>query len=165
MTKNYPAMFVATLSLTAFSATANTVDYNTWQKATKGDSLIVLNVNQDQSVLSVNCQEGKYTWVSLETRIGTVTYPDPSGAHDPEAIPLELLVTTKDGELVRWTSDDLNFNKPGAAGKQRVSVLFDTLHSAKKIDALLNGEMVIPFKGDPAKAFPEFKDVAKYCKA
>lgn len=166
MKKNFVGVVIASvLSLNAFTASAQKVDYNEWAMAQKGDSMTVLNVNRQNAILSVNCQGGKHTWVSLETYLGHLIYPDPNHKPGEDTLSLELLVTTKEGELVRWTKDDLNFNKPNGAGAQRVQVLFDTLHEAKKVEALLGGEVIIPFEGAPSKAFPKFKEVASFCKS
>lgn len=165
MKKNFLGVIAASvLSLTAFNAQADKVDYNTWKMATRGDSMIVLNVNHQNAVLALNCQAGD-TWVSLETNFGEIVYPDLAARPGDESLSLELMVETKDGVLVRWTKDDLNFNKPNGAGKQRAQILFDTLHEAKRLEALVGGEIIIPFKGEPSKAFPKYKEVASFCKA
>lgn len=165
MKKNFLGVVVASvLSLTAFNASAQQVQMNEWTRAEKGDSLIVLNVNRQHDILSVNCQAGD-TWISIETSFGQLIYPDPNARPGDDSLSLELLVVTKDGTLVRWTKDDLDFTKPNGAGQQRAQILFDSLHEAKKVEALLGGEIVIPFEGAPSKAFPKFKEVVGFCKA
>lgn len=161
MNKIFAGVVAAILSFNAFSAAASTVKEDTWVHVKNEKAMMVLNVNKAGDILSFNCEKGIGAWIALESRfVGSIIVPD----NDPHAITVELLVVDSNDQLVRWTKDDLDFNKPNGAGQQRVQKLFESLHTAKKVEALINGETVEKFVGAPSVAFPNYSEIAGFCK-
>lgn len=157
MKKIFAGVLATVLS---FTATAQTVQMDKWTYVKNAKAMTMLNVNRGGDILSFSCEKGIGAWVSLENRFGTAVVPD----QEPNAVRLELLIVDSNGELVRWTKDDLDFNKPNGAGQQRVDKLFEVLRTAKKVEALVEGEMVERFEGSPQGVLPEYNTFAEKCK-
>lgn len=161
MNKIFAGVVAAILSLSAFNVVANTkIVEDQWQHVKNNKAMAVLNVNRAGHILSFNCERNIGAWIAFETQQGTIMLPDT----DPDVLSLELLIVDSSNTLVRWTKDDLDFDKANGAGQQRVQKLFEVLHTAKSVEVLLGGEIVEKFVGTPATAFPEYKDIAGYCK-
>lgn len=161
MNKIFAGVVATVLSFSIFNAFGKTVQEDHWVHVQNEKAMTVLNVNKAGDILSFSCEKGIGAWVTLESHVmGTVIVPD----KDPKAIILELLVVDKNDQLIRWTTDDLDFNKPNGAGQERIEKLFGSLHTAKKVELLIDGEMVERFIGNLSQSFPEYSKIADLCK-
>lgn len=163
MSKKILAVLLA--SFTAFSAAASVPPVNKWIKVQADGGVMFVNRNKVNNYLSLVCENKKHVWVSLESDQGYLITPDPDVKNkDADISQLEILVTGKDGTIVKWSVDDLGFNKPGYAGQQRIEAFINSLHEAREVDALIDDLVVERFVGAPGAAIPSYNQISDVCR-
>lgn len=151
------------LATCTFSAAATTPPANIWTKVQHDKGMLLVNRNEEQHFLTVNCKKDEFVWVSLEVPDGGyLMTPDPDGDKTGFS-KLELLVTQPDGTMRLWTTNDLKFNAPNGEGEKKVKAFFNAMHTAKEVDALVDDFFVEKFHGKPSDVFPEFNEVKQIC--
>lgn len=152
---------VLSLLLVSASVSAFVPAPDEWKLYKNDNSIMIANLSANGVLLSLNCDNGKDSWIGVETTNESSLTNNKSELDATSPI-LEIMVKHK-GEDVVFSPEALTFS--GIGGQSRLEQFVNTVHESSEVILAVNGDVFIPFKGLPSKGFPKYQEVSKQCRS
>lgn len=153
--------FLLAVTMLATTANAAEVSFDAWGTQTQGDSRIIYNLNANNAMLSLNCKDASFAWLSIND--GDNVYLWPQNEKELEITDVKIVTTL--GDTIDFKQDDLDFWELNMAlGQHKLQNFVNVLAKAALVQVTTSDKRIYDYNGTMPTSVKSYQDVSAQCK-